>query len=61
MTAGRPTEYTKELANTICNRIADGNSLRSVCLAEDMPSIDYLFLIGWSTNKEFVDHIYASV
>lgn len=34
---GRPTDFTQELADTICNRIAGGESLRRICLEEDMP------------------------
>ncbi|TGT42834.1 terminase small subunit protein [Mesorhizobium sp. M8A.F.Ca.ET.165.01.1.1] len=34
---GRPTIFTDELAITICERIADGKSLRSICLDDDMP------------------------
>lgn len=35
---GRPTDYTPDLADLLCDRIADGASLRKVCLAEDMPN-----------------------
>jgi len=38
MTTGRPTIYTEELATTICRRIAEGESLRSICADEAMPS-----------------------
>jgi hypothetical protein len=34
---GRPSEFTPELANLICERIADGESLRAICDADDMP------------------------
>lgn len=34
---GRPTSFTKELAGTICRRIADGESLRSICKSKGMP------------------------
>ena len=36
--AGRPTDYTKELAQEICDRISEGVGLYRVCLADDMPS-----------------------
>jgi hypothetical protein len=36
--AGRPSDYTAELADQICERIADGESLRSICRDESMPS-----------------------
>ncbi len=38
MPAGRPSDYTPELAAEICSRIAGGKSLRGVCRDDDMPS-----------------------
>lgn len=35
---GRPTVYSEELADIICDRIADGESLRAICSDEDMPA-----------------------
>lgn len=35
---GRPSDYTEELAEIICLRLAEGESLRSVCRDDDMPS-----------------------
>ncbi|HWT59738.1 MAG TPA: terminase small subunit protein [Rhizobium sp.] len=35
---GRPTKFTQALAETICDRIADRESLRSICRDEDMPA-----------------------
>ena len=37
MPAGRPSEYTEEKGLAICLRIAEGESLRSVCRDEEMP------------------------
>lgn len=34
---GRPSSYTKEIGDEICNRIAEGESLRSICRDEHMP------------------------
>ena len=34
---GRPSIYSDELAATICERLAEGESLRSICRDEDMP------------------------
>lgn len=54
LTPGRPSSFTQELADTICERIADGESLRSICLDEDMPSKSMVF--RWlATNVEFRD------
>ncbi len=35
---GRPTKYTKKIAAAICERIADGESLRRICCDPAMPS-----------------------
>ncbi len=35
---GRPSEYTQEIADVICERIAEGDSLRTICLGDDMPN-----------------------
>lgn len=37
MPAGRPTDYTQELADKICEQLALGYSMRTVCKAEEMP------------------------
>lgn len=37
MTAGRPSDYSEELADLICNRLTEGESLRKICLDEGMP------------------------
>ncbi|MBY5374211.1 terminase small subunit protein [Rhizobium leguminosarum] len=35
---GRPTKFTHSLADSICERIADGESLRSICRDDAMPA-----------------------
>jgi hypothetical protein len=35
--AGRPSSYTPELAELICERLADGESVRSICESAEMP------------------------
>ncbi|ACI54021.1 hypothetical protein FHX14_005979 [Rhizobium sp. BK619] len=35
---GRPTKFTQALAEKICERIADRESLRAICRDEDMPA-----------------------
>ncbi|MEN3973105.1 terminase small subunit protein [Sphingomicrobium sp. XHP0235] len=35
---GRPSDYNEEIADTLCERIADGESLRSICRDDTMPS-----------------------
>jgi hypothetical protein len=39
----RPSEYTLETADRICEQLAEGMSLRSVCKADDMPSTVTVF------------------
>lgn len=35
---GRPSEFSQETADAICERLADGESLRAICADEDMPN-----------------------
>lgn len=44
MPAGRPTDYTQELADIICARVAEGESMRSIGRDESMPVVSTLFL-----------------
>lgn len=34
---GRPSDFTPEIANEICERLAEGESLRTICLDDDFP------------------------
>lgn len=34
----RPSDYTEHLADTICDRLAEGESLRAICRDEQLPS-----------------------
>ena len=50
----RPTEYRLELAASICERLADGEPLKRICEAEDMPSKSTVYV--WLTrHSEFLD------
>lgn len=40
---GRPSIYTNELADSICRRLAAGESLRRICMEEDMPNADTVY------------------
>jgi hypothetical protein len=52
MPAGRPTKYTQELADLICERLALGESMRSVCRDDAMPAVSSVF--KWiRENDEF--------
>jgi hypothetical protein len=49
---GRPSEYTPERAFEICQRIADGKSLRTISAEEGMP--DEATICRWlDRNEEF--------
>lgn len=49
---GRPTTYNEEIASLICARMADGESLRSICRDDAMPALSTVFL--WvSKHTEF--------
>ena len=52
---GRPTKYTPELTNRICERLAGGESLRAVCRDETMP--DRATVLRWlgDDKAEFRD------
>lgn len=45
MPAGRPSEYTEEAGTIICLRLAEGESLRSVCRDDAMP--DKTTVLRW--------------
>lgn len=50
MPAGRPSIYTQKLADQICERIADGESMRSISRDEKMPCMNTLF--KWLRERE---------
>ena len=48
----RPTDYNEETASIICGRMADGESVRSICRDDAMPALSTVFL--WvSKHSEF--------
>ncbi len=50
---GRPSRYTPELAAVICERLAEGETLRSVCRDKAMP--DKATVLRWLGDKTKVD------
>lgn len=54
---GRPTVYTQELADRICELLADGQSMRTVCAQEDMPAMSSVF--KWLRENEEFSQQYA--
>lgn len=57
MPAGRPSEYSPEKADLICERLIDGESLRSICLDDDMPAGSTV--CRWLANNEEFRKQYA--
>lgn len=51
---GRPTIYSPELIAEICSRISEGQSLRTICRSDDMPSLNTIF-VWLSKYPEFND------
>ena len=47
---GRPTRYTPEVAADICTRLAEGESLRSICRDNAMPGLRTV--MGWLFDGE---------
>lgn len=54
---GRPSKYSNTLAETICARIMDGESLRAVCRDEEMPS--RMTVLRWVASNEAFRDQYA--
>lgn len=50
--------YTEELAETICHRLANGESLRAICEDENMP--DRATVINWTLDLPEFSAKYAS-
>lgn len=49
---GRPSSYSDEMAETICDRLIEGLSLRKICEADDMP--DRNTVMRWmDANPQF--------
>ena len=53
----RSTEYRPEIASFICDRIANGESLRKICLDEDMPVCSTVF--KWLIEQKLFSEQYA--
>lgn len=53
---GRPTDFSEELAANICERLADGESLKAMCAEEDMPARSTVFRwLSMPEHKSFLD------
>ena len=51
------TQFTNEKADVICERLAEGESLRSICRDDDMPSLSTVF--KWLTEQSAFSEQYA--
>lgn len=54
---GRPSSFTPEVAAEICERLANGESLRGICAGEDMPGMSTVF--RWLGENETFREQYA--
>jgi hypothetical protein len=54
---GRPTKFDTDIASQICVRLANGEALRQICLAEGMPAQSTVYL--WLTRHPEFSEMYA--
>lgn len=54
---GRPSSFSKKLADTICERIISGESLSSICRSEGMP--DKVTVCRWLSRRDEFRNQYA--
>lgn len=54
---GRPSDFTQEIADAICAGLADGLSLRGICLQDEMPSTSTV--CRWLASNEAFREQYA--
>lgn len=57
MGAGRPTIYSDELAESICEALSSGESLVTICAADDMPGMRTV--LRWVNEREDFGAKYA--
>jgi hypothetical protein len=50
MPGGRPSTYTREVADIICERMRSGHTLRQICRDDDMPGRDTV--LKWRESFE---------
>ena len=53
---GRPTKFTQELADLICERMANGETLRSICREINLPAST---VIEWTMNNKVFSEQYT--
>lgn len=53
---GRPTDFNEEIALRICERLADGESLKAMCAEDGMPARSTVFRwLSMPEHKTFLD------
>jgi hypothetical protein len=57
MQPGQPSSYTEEIAAVICERIAEGESLRAICRGSGMPAQSTIF--KWLAERQEFSEQYA--
>lgn len=57
MTTGRPSSYTQEIGDEICERMSEGESLRSICSSPGFPNRASVF--RWLHSNEVFRSQYA--
>ncbi len=48
---GRPTKYNREIAGEICDLLAEGRTLISICASDSMPTARAVY--RWKRHEEF--------
>lgn len=51
--AGRPSIYSEQLVDTICSRLAEGESLRKICQDDDMPGRQTV--LSWLDDDRYAE------
>lgn len=54
---GRMTEYSPEIADAICELIAEGKSIRTICKVDEMPAMSTIF--KWLSEQSKFSEQYA--
>ena len=57
--AGRPTDYNEDLAITVCSRLAEGESLASICRDPEMPVRQTIYRWLFDGNHKSFSDRYA--
>ena len=55
--SGRPSSYTEAMAMNICERIAKGESIQTICAGDDMPH--FVTVYRWLNADESFRKMYA--